>query len=303
MIETTASCAIARADWSAYLGDDLMVLLCQSDVPVASVEVLARLDAPAHISAAFCLQLADGSLLKARRALSAARAAQISYFLHYLKGDVFPAVHAVHKAGLLLEWVTGAALGSPAGEQHVRASGRLQGQLHLEPTPHDCPYAVELDLQGMSARMEQSLSNLCECGALLAQEARAITQLARRSRPGEASTGIIHTDLCPDNLVASPDGVLRPVDNESLQIGYLDLDLARTWYRWPLAAESGAAFLAEYDHFRSSSEFRGHFPFWFTFVLLESARYRIGSASRAWELPVARLRAFMRNPRADMLDV
>ena len=32
-----------------------------------------------------------------------------------------------------------------------------------------------------------------------------------------------------------PDGALCLVDNETVDLGPLDYDLARTWYRWPLA--------------------------------------------------------------------
>ena len=302
MTEVSVLGGIPIADLPAQLGEDLIALIHRCNVPVQTTESLDRLDTPSHRSAAFCLLLADGNLIKARRAWSAERAAQISYFLVHLCELGFPRLLGTYKSALLLEWVYGENLSNPVNVEQLRKAAQLQGQLHRTPVPDDCPYHCQTDINHFATRIIWSLRKLCDSGALTVSETEVLLSIAISKRPQEAEVGIIHTDLCPDNLVISSDGRLRSVDNESLQIGYLDLDLARSWYRWPLDKKLGIHFLASYSQFRACNTFRAHFPFWFIAVLLDSAIYRLGSPSKTWLTPVSRLQAFAYDPSGETCD-
>jgi aminoglycoside phosphotransferase len=286
----------------ALLGDDLTVLIQHQNLPLKSIEPLARLDAPGHPSAAFCLTLTNGARIKARRTWNAARADRIHYFLELLGELGFPQSLAVHNSALLLDWVPGEVLTDAKNRDYVEAAARLLGTLHRTPVPPDCPYRCEIDITQLCERIDNSLDTLCDRGAVTREEAKSIRALAFTSQPQHADVGIIHTDVCPENLVVTPDGRLRPVDNESLQIGFFDLDLARSWHRWPLSGSEGVNFLAAYSQICASENFKRHFAFWFTYVLLDSTVYRLGAPSGAWRVPLTRLREFVQNPKQEMQD-
>ena len=285
--------AEAGQEWRDLLGADLCALIRDLDTPVTTIEPLAKLDAPGHRSAAFRLELADGRVFKARRAWDAERAEQIAWFMERLADLDFPTVHARRDRALLLEWVDGPVVSTVSDQDWIAAVAGLQGRLHRRPIPDDCPYACRVDPATFAVAIDKSTARLVEAGGITSAEGKVISHLTRQHRPQHAQTGIIHTDLCPANLVIAADGRLRPVDNESLHIGCLDLDLARTWYRWPLQGTRGEEFLDAYGRWRCTASFVEHFPFWFLGVALGSAVYRLGSPSRAWAEPVERLRAFI----------
>jgi hypothetical protein len=52
-------------------------------------------------------------------------------------------------------------------------------------------------------------------GALDGSVAMRLRAAAARCDPGLASIGVLHTGLCPENLVVDPTGVLRAIDNET----------------------------------------------------------------------------------------
>ena len=57
---------------------------------------------------------------------------------------------------------------------------------------------------------------------------------------------VTHGDICPENLIRTPDGALRPIDEERLALRPLAYDLARAVNRWPLDARLERAFLGGY---------------------------------------------------------
>jgi aminoglycoside phosphotransferase (APT) family kinase protein len=122
-------------------------------------------------------------------------------------------------------------------------------------------------------------------------------ELARRAladadanRPQEPTLGIIHKDFCAENLVLASDGSLVCIDEATLSTGPHDLDLARTWYRWPMQARDSAHFARGYQEQRSLAGFLRHFRFWVTCVLVGSAATRLRSASPGALAPIERLR-------------
>ena len=92
------------------------------------------------------------------------------------------------------------------------------------------------------------------------------------------------------NVVIRSDGVPVCVDNANLTVGPHELDLARTWYRWPMTSGDRRHFAAGYEEHASLAPSLRHFPFWAINVLVRGALFRLGAARNGVEEPLARLR-------------
>ena len=83
-----------------------------------------------------------------------------------------------------------------------------------------------------------------------------------------------------------------------MSIAPCDYDLARTWYRWPMTGEQRDAYLAGYRDHRDASAFLVHAPFWHIAALANGALFRHRRRSGAPALPLAALRALLRDAEA-----
>jgi Ser/Thr protein kinase RdoA (MazF antagonist) len=81
-----------------------------------------------------------------------------------------------------------------------------------------------------------------------------VTLLLRKGLPERARWGFIHYDLCAENLVRRPDGIVVAIDNETLRRGFSEFDVARTWSRWPLTPSSHVLFERSYRRLLGCSE-------------------------------------------------
>jgi aminoglycoside phosphotransferase (APT) family kinase protein len=133
------------------------------------------------------------------------------------------------------------------------------------------------------------LARLCARGAIAADDVRALRGVLRRFDPGRAVVGVTHNDFCPENVVERRGGELVAVDNEGMRIGFLDYDLARTWYRWAMPAPAWASFLDAYARWRDPGGYVRHAPFWSVTALVKSAHVRFGRTDAA-DVPLRRLR-------------
>ena len=272
------------------LGTDLLALIRARGVPLRKLTAITALPSPVRKRAAFAVEFADGTKLKARRLKSAQRADTVVR-LRGVVGAGFAPILARRGDAMLLEWVEGRSLASleAIACDVLRRCGRMLGALHrlpCEPLPN-----------GTSARPAELFAKL-ERDAELVVAARLLDpELARRAladadanRPGEPTLGIIHKDFCAENIVLAPDGALVCVDDATLSTGPHDLDLARTWYRWPMQARESAHFTGGYQEQRSLAGFLRHFRFWATCVLVGSAATRLRSAASGALAPIERLR-------------
>ncbi len=117
--------------------------------------------------------------------------------------------------------------------------------------------------------------------------------------PPTVAHGIVHRDLCADNLVVRASGKLCPVNNETLAVNAYAYDLGRTWYRWPMRPDQRAAYFEGYRRYRSPADFWAHSRYWTTLVLVESAGWhlRLGTAGAA--VPLRRLHELLRDELAE----
>jgi ribonucleoside-diphosphate reductase alpha chain len=84
-----------------------------------------------------------------------------------------------------------------------------------------------------------------------------------------------------------PQFIRKGVDNELLDVGSLDMDLARTWYLWPMSAAAQTRFLRGYEQWRSPRTFLLYEVFWAVHTLACAAAYLQRSRQPVGELPRA----------------
>ena len=101
--------------------------------------------------------------------------------------------------------------------------------------------------------------------------------------------GVIHKDLCPENLVIDPRGIVHAVDNEWMTIGPTAFDLARTWYRWPMPEPAWRHYLSTYACLHDPEPALAHFTFWRIAVVSKSARVRVTLRTGGADVPLRRL--------------
>ena len=146
--------------------------------------------------------------------------------------------------------------------------------------------------------LARHLGRLAEAGSLAAAEARQLEQLATANAPARADFAVIHRDVCPENIVADPNGRLVLVDNAAVRGGAPDEDLARTCYRWPLDARARTEFLDAYAAHRDPGRFLGHRRFWMIAALAHASWIRHIRRCARPEIPVRHLRAELEAPHA-----
>lgn len=286
---------MTSTDARAELGEDLFALATHHSADLVGVERLSRLVAPRHRAAAYRLRFADNHSLKGRRLPSAATARQVEEILQRLGHPAFPKPLRRKGSALLLEWIDGVTLEcGRASLAHARACGALHAWLHRFPweaTPTSSPHTV---LSAHRARAERHLTSCAKAGLVDDSEVEKLAELLETHRPLDCESGLVHGDLCGENLLLDRSGQLRVVDNEALSLGACDADLARTWYRWPLSPSWRDAYLCAYARHRSPDAFLAHFPYWAICALLGSLSHRRGAAASVVAIPLDRLRRLTR---------
>jgi hypothetical protein len=188
----------------------------------------------------------DGALVKVRfgrRAVIVARAAALSAAL----GDARVPPPLARAGRVTAEhWVEGTDLASfRLSARHLDAAADLLARLHrfAGPPGEDLPRTQSTG--PMHRHGERHLADLVEGGVVTAAEGRRL-RATLGHLPDRAPWGLMHGDFCGENLVWRSDGVLVSVDHEGLGRGFIEYDLARTWYRWPMSVPAGRRFERSY---------------------------------------------------------
>jgi hypothetical protein len=286
VLETGSSEASDLVD---SLGADLLALIQAQGVPVARLATITALPSPVRTRAAFEIQLADGTRLKGRRLRSAQRADAVAH-LREVVGAGFAPILARRGEAMLLAWVEGRSLASldPVPAPILQRCGEMLGALHRKPFA-PLPGGTPTRPDEHFAKLVRNTDLLLAARVLDPELARRALRAADANRPESVTLGIIHKDFCAENLVLDPEDSLICIDDASLSTGPHDLDLARTWYRWPMRPGDLAHFESGYEQLRSLADFRRHFRFWTTCVLMGSAATRLRSLAPGALVPIERL--------------
>ncbi len=300
-----------RSDLEAQLGPDLTALVSRLGAPIAEALPITGLPARRLSRATFRLTLADGRVLKGRRLDSAADGDRIRTIVARLGRPELPRILACGGSALVEEWIVGEPLGRRVPDvAFLGRCGGLLGTIHTTPVDAEAasvsPSATLVpmahprrrpELEAHHARIEWTVGELLRDGVVSAAVAADLRAVARGHLPTEIATGFVHRDFCRENIVRGPSGNLFIVDSDSVGIDAYDLDLARTWYRWPLPPAARRAFDAGYREHRHPGGYVAHFPFWAVAVLTDAALFRARACTPGWRVPLHRLERLLRDLR------
>ena len=267
-------------------------LLAGLGSPVRAATVLTTLGLSATHRLAYRVDLADGRTVKLRRAATQERARCFTELAAAVGDPRLARVLARRGDVTMEEWIPGTSLDRlELRDAHLAAGAELLAAIHLADVPAGFPRVRAMSTEAARAGIETALRALLDAGAVDESLAGFLRAAAAERDPRTAPAGIIHTDLCAENLVVDPEGMVRAVDNEALRIGPTGFDLARVWYRWPMSAAAWATYLSAYARQADPEPALARFAFWKIAAVLHSARVRIRHGITAAEVPLARLRA------------
>ena len=280
----------SRDDSRALLGNDLCTLARGVSAPLVGVAPLTTLSSGQSHRASFRLEFADGQLLKGRRFDSEEDARRVATLLPLLDGRFFPRLVATCGSAAVLEWVEGEPLGTQqCHEGRMEEMGGVHARLHGVAVPRRSGHAGS-DAADWPVRLARYLNELVAGGFIDGRTRARVETVIGTATPLRFPAGLVHKDFCLENMVVSPNGDVRIVDNETVTVDCADFDLARTWYRWPMTPSQATAYLAGYRHYRAARTLERDFPFWVVAVLASSALFRLRRGIDA-AVPLHRLRA------------
>ncbi len=255
--------------------------------PVRAI-VLTQLPSERSGRASFRLTYADGGSLKGRIMRDAESAGRVAALHTLLDARHAPALLGREGPALLTEWVDGSA--PDGGDDAVlRRAGAMLAALHGTPVPTELAQRYGFRQDAWADRLQANLSLLVARGALSAELRDLALARARESRPaGRPPAGLVHCDVCPENLIVGDDGELTMIDNENLTIDALPFDLARTSYRWPLRG-AAEAFWQGYRRTGDPTPFQKHRDYWMIQALAEAAAFRVAGQTTGARVPLAAL--------------
>jgi Phosphotransferase enzyme family len=274
------------------LGKAAAQLLVSLGTSVVRAECISPLLSARARKRCYRLDLADGRTVKLRRSSSDREARQYTDLIVAL-GDSRLARVLGRRGDLTLEeWVPGITLDKLAvSPAHLVASGELLGTLHATRRLGTMTLPREVSTGPLRHQLESDLRKVLGLGAVTGDVGSRVRAAVARHDPRTARTGILHTDLCPENLVQDPGGTIRAIDNEGMRIGATGFDLARVWYRWPMPDAEWRTYLAAYARHCDPTSVIEHFPFWQLAAVLQSACLRLTRRTPNVHVPLERLRA------------
>ncbi|MEO6027231.1 MAG: aminoglycoside phosphotransferase family protein [Candidatus Binatia bacterium] len=249
--------------------------------------------------AAFRVGLTDGRVVKARRHSRVAVARRYVGLARLLRTLPLPPILARQGRVTIETWIDGTPL-----DERARTTGRMWGAgailgaIHRTDGSAHGAGAADASTRPFVADLLGRLHDLTDRGALTAAQGRALGLALASRRPGRARTGLTHNDFCDENLVEDAEGRLHVVDNGGLRAGFLDFDLARAWYRWPMSDAAWHSFLAGYGRWRRVPVRAEVVRFWRIAAIVRSAHFRVVRDSRDAATPLRRLRVLAGGGRA-----
>jgi hypothetical protein len=268
-----------------------------------AAELLARLGAEAvaaeaittlHLQGSQCfayrVTLADGRRVKLRRPSRPERAARAWQLLESIADARFAMVILREGDLVVEEWVDGTPVGESPRPEHVASAAAFLAALHRVRIDGIDTGQV-MSTTAMRDATCSRLEGLRQYALLAGDKETRLSTAVRSLAPTTAATGITHNDLCGENLVVDVSGKLRIVDYDDVAPGFVDLDLARTWYRWELEPTSWEHFLAQYVAEGGTRPAASAFEFWKIAAVTKSAVVRLAASPEQREHALARLRA------------
>jgi aminoglycoside phosphotransferase (APT) family kinase protein len=254
---------------------------------------------PSRVSARATVRvtLTDGRIVKVRRFRRLANAKRYRRLVPSIRHLPLPAILFSRGRITVEEWIEGTTLADlRPTRKRLRAAADILGTLHaIDKLGHRRRIALA-PTRAFVAGVKRRITSLATARALLRGEAEILREAVGRLAPATAPTGLIHHDFCAENIVENRRGRLYVIDNVGIDLGFLDFDLARTWYRWPMPDAWWRIFLAQYATWRPAPLTAGA-PFWRIAAVVRSARFRLTQRSPEVATPLRRLRLLIEELR------
>jgi hypothetical protein len=218
---------------------------------------------------------ANGRSLKVRYSSRPTRVRVAVSLRAGLANDWLPKILLVKRRVVVEEWIEGVSLTHlPLTEARLGFAADLLGALHATREVGRWRLPVSRRVRPLVRRAERHLARLAAAAVIDDTERYRITRALARFAPEHALAGLTHDDFCAENLVEDPSGRLFAVDNEHMRIGFLEFDLARTWYRWPMSAQDWQRFEDRYASWCGPVD-RERVPFWRLAAVMSGAYVRL----------------------------
>jgi aminoglycoside phosphotransferase (APT) family kinase protein len=282
-------------DLQVMVGDDLLAIVRDLALPVTAVTRISPLRSPSWPRAVFRLDLGDGRSAKGRQLETVAAAKRAALLSRCLPAGSFPRVIAQCGSAIVSDWIDGEVLSScPVESDHARRIGAIQRSVHTIVVPSNVPDAPDRYPTGNWRRyLDQRVEWLCERGHLEPGDGMRTMALVDAYVPPVRPVRLVHGDICPENIVLAPGGSLYVVDNDTIDLHVPEFDLARTWYRWPMAVAERKVFEEGYAGRDVLASYRAHFLHWAMVVLVGAAEFRLRRQLSGADEPLARLRGLL----------
>ncbi len=269
----------------ANLGEELLYLVARLPGRLEHAQEITSLQSPLQTRASYKLTFSDGLVIKGRRFTSLERSVRATALATLLEDLPFNRVLASRGIGRIEQWIEGQVLHAEMLTDSLAAwAGDLLGSVHTITAFNSLDVAAPPENSWYLGKIEFNLDEIVHRGALERDTARRIVQIAARSQPHTMNSGLIHSDFCAENIVATPEGEFFVVDNENLRLGSLDYDVVKCWCRWPMTNSARRAFCDSYERHRSLESVFDHLRFWAICALTQSARVRTKHQSLAQPL-------------------
>jgi len=289
----------AAPDVRDRLGDEAHAALRALGASAVAVRDLSRTAYRSPTRVTFAVTLDDGRTVKVRRYTRPARSRRAARLLAALGDRRLPRVLSFRGNVRIEEWIDGAALAASAARSDlVERAADLLASLHAVRAVDGQALLTERATAPLYRRMARQLASLTSSGLVTPAERQATLEVAATRAPAVARYGLTHDDFCAENLVEAASGELVVIDNEHLRFGFLDYDLARTWYRWPMSERTWRRFAERYAARRSDAVDPARSTFWRIAAVIYGAQVRLVRRERsAIDEPLARLRELLASSR------
>ncbi len=275
----------------AELGEELLYLTARLPGRLVHAQEITSLQSPLQTRASYKLTFSDGLVIKGRRFTSLQRSVRATRLATLLEHLPFNRVLASRGIGRIEQWIEGQVLQTNVlTDSLAEWAGDLLGSVHTIAGFNALDVAAPPANSWYLGKIKFNLDEIVHRRAIDQDTARRIVEIAARTQPHCINSGLIHTDFCAENMVATPEGGLFVVDNENLRLGSLDYDVVKCWCRWPMTHSARRAFCKGYQHHRSLENVFEHLRFWAICALTQSARVRTKHQSVAQPLLDALIR-------------
>lgn len=246
--------------------------------------------------ASYRLVFKNGEILKGRIISKPEKLYRIKHITSLWGSKYCCQILMAHENATIEEWINGKALKTlETKPSHLIQGANALASLHKMQISKDNPMFQSLpSIEERLVQLRKQIFNIKNHHLLGSEKCIRLEKIAIDNAPQSAKFGYTHRDYCAENLVLREDSVsICSIDNETITIGELDEDLARTLYRWEMKHEEKKLFLDEYNKQTGRQPHLSHFKFWTIYVMVQSLNYKMAYNHAEYKKPLNKIIEFL----------